>query len=109
MSNFGANPNDELSFYKIVLDPQMEELRIPSSLVKRIKEEAMGEVLLKGRGGEKCWNIKIREDGNAMFFNCGWKEFVLENHVEMAELLFFNYDGMKTFTVRIFNKNGCEK
>nr|XP_004229559.3 B3 domain-containing protein Os11g0197600-like [Solanum lycopersicum] len=109
MSNFGGNPNDELSFYKIVLDPRMEELRVPSTLVNRMREETMGEVLLKCGDGDKYWNITTREDGNSMYFHGGWKEFALENHIQMTQVLFFNYDGAKTFTVRIFDKNGLEK
>ncbi|XP_055814459.1 B3 domain-containing protein Os11g0197600-like [Solanum dulcamara] len=108
MRNSGATRDDSLCFYKIVLDRQMEELRIPSEFVKHITEEGTGKALLKSRCG-KCWSMKLREDENGMFFRGGWKKFVMEQHFEQGEFLLFHYDGKKTFNVRVFNKNGLEK
>ncbi|XP_009769345.1 B3 domain-containing protein Os01g0723500-like [Nicotiana tabacum] len=101
--------DDSPCFYKVIFNPHVEELRIPSEFVKYITKEATETTILKGPSG-KYWNMKLREDEEGLFFNAGgWNKFAREQQLEEGDFLLFQYDGKITFHVRIFNKNGLER
>lgn len=55
-------------------------------------------------------NIEKEEDEPSdLYFKNGWPRFVKENGLEVADFLFFEYDGKSRFQVIIFGKSACEK
>ncbi|KAM3323325.1 putative B3 domain-containing protein [Capsicum chacoense] len=103
-----SNGDDSFCFYKILFDPEIEELRIPSDFVKYITEQATEIAFLVEPCG-KYWNIELKSNEDGMFIHDGWKNFRMEQHFEGGELLLFNYDGKMTFHVCVFDKNGLER
>ncbi|XP_024161386.1 B3 domain-containing protein LOC_Os12g40080 [Rosa chinensis] len=68
-----------------------------------------GPALCKLRGPNgKCWDVKLEEKNNDLFFHKGWKKFVKDNYLEEGDFLVFNYDGNSLFSVTIYDKSACE-
>ncbi|KAK7257895.1 hypothetical protein RIF29_32208 [Crotalaria pallida] len=99
------------SFVKVFL-PQLHSgrLLIPFAFVTqtRLEESLPKEVILRNYNG-KGWNVEASYIDNKMYFDNGWKLFVEENSLEVANNIVFQYDGTNEFKFKIYELSGCEK
>ncbi|KAK3016019.1 hypothetical protein RJ639_007338 [Escallonia herrerae] len=50
-----------------------------------------------------------RPNNESLFFNQGWSTSVKDHFAELRDFFVFKYDGNSHFTVKVFDKSGCEK
>ncbi|KAL4333918.1 hypothetical protein GQ457_07G025890 [Hibiscus cannabinus] len=87
----------------------LQRLEIPEKFAKHMKEKLPETVTVKGPSGI-IWNLGLRSDDGTMFFEGGWKKFVLDHSLEENDLLIFKYNGLSHFDVLMFEgRSLCEK
>ncbi|PRQ23297.1 putative transcription factor B3-Domain family [Rosa chinensis] len=88
-----------------------EHLRIPPKFtLKYIAKDLSERATLKLERSSECsWSVIVRKSGRDVYFKDGWQEFLRDNSLGDKEFLVFIYDGKMRFSVKIFNKNGCER
>ncbi|KAK2976312.1 hypothetical protein RJ640_003028 [Escallonia rubra] len=65
-------------------------------------------VSLMGSSGN-TWEVNLMKNNESLFFNKGWSSFVKDHFAELWDFIVFKYDGNSHFTVKLFDKSGCEK
>ncbi|KAL9671071.1 hypothetical protein QQ045_008635 [Rhodiola kirilowii] len=95
-------------FFKVMNMEFRSKLVIPVMLVKTFPDKIVEKVTLKGPSGN-VWEVGSKRIGAEMFLLEGWDEFVSDHDVDEKSFLIFHYTGNSSFTVLIFEKNGCEK
>ncbi|KAK2978989.1 hypothetical protein RJ640_029957 [Escallonia rubra] len=82
--------------------------RVPLSFLKHMSGETSGSVSLMGPSGN-TWEVNLMKNNENLFFNKGWSAFVKDHFAELWDLFVFKYNGNSHFTVKVFDKTGCEK
>ncbi|KAK2981068.1 hypothetical protein RJ640_003010 [Escallonia rubra] len=82
--------------------------RIPLSFLKHMSDETSGSVYLMGHSGN-TWEVNLVKDNESLNFNKGWSAFVKDHFAELWDFFVFKYDGNSHFTVKVFDRSGCEK
>ncbi|KAK2975946.1 hypothetical protein RJ640_013438 [Escallonia rubra] len=82
--------------------------RIPFGFLKHMSDETSGSVSLMGSSGN-TWEVNLMKNNESLFFNKGWSSFVKDHFAELWDFIVFKYDGNSHFTVKVFDKSGCEK
>ncbi|KAM5552022.1 putative B3 domain-containing protein [Rosa sericea] len=93
------------AFFQVLVGDFSEKLKMPTSFVIHFNGPALCK--LRGPNG-KCWDVKLEEKNNDLFFHKGWKKFVKDNYLEEGDFLVFNYDGNSLFSVTIYDESACE-
>ncbi|KAI3938477.1 hypothetical protein MKW92_034789 [Papaver armeniacum] len=58
----------------------------------------------------RCWNVKVREEENgSLTFRKGWPDFVESHYLRHEDFVTVKYIGNSQFSVKLYDKNGCEK
>ncbi|XP_043721389.1 B3 domain-containing protein Os11g0197600-like [Telopea speciosissima] len=96
-------------FFKVFLPGFSSEcLKIPIAFFKHLKERASCVVSLTGPSGN-TWQVRLVWNIDGWFFQDGWPMFVRDHSIQVGDFIVFKYDGESQFSVRIFDKSGCEK
>ncbi|KAK1259852.1 B3 domain-containing protein [Acorus gramineus] len=99
----------KVQFFKILIGDFSEKLHIPRKVVNFLSDKASKRaVVLQGPIG--CiWHIKLGNATNGWYIMDGWSDFVNDHSLKESDLLFFKYDGIMHFKVKIFDQSACEK
>ncbi|XP_021759199.1 uncharacterized protein LOC110724111 [Chenopodium quinoa] len=86
---------------------------IPVSFYHILSTQCGAAQIFKGCGGP-AWDIVIRRTkvGNmirGMYIEGGWKEFILDNDIEVGDTLVMYYKGRGIFHTQIFSYHGHDK
>ncbi|KAI3831423.1 hypothetical protein MKW92_030536 [Papaver armeniacum] len=97
-------------FFKLVLNPQSSNrLKLPVDFVRNVKCQIPAEISLIGPS-RNVWNVQLVQVENDYFFEQGWSEFVVDNHMENEDFCLFEYVEEHKCQVIIFDcSNGCER
>ncbi|KAI3891228.1 hypothetical protein MKW98_007533 [Papaver atlanticum] len=97
-------------FFKLVLNPQSSiRLKLPVDFVQNVKCRIPTEISLIGPS-RNVWNVQLVQVENDYFFEQGWSEFVLDNHMKNEDFCLFEYVEENKCQVIIFDcSNGCER
>ncbi|GER35703.1 B3 domain-containing protein, partial [Striga asiatica] len=102
-------PVAPLKFFKIILDPKANCLRIPPEFTKRYGHNLPNRVFLKVPTGQKTQVQLVRCDkDNTVMLQKGWQEFKDLYSVGFGHLLVFVYNGDSEFNVFIFDVSAVE-
>ncbi|XP_074285307.1 B3 domain-containing protein LOC_Os12g40090-like [Silene latifolia] len=101
-------PVTNQKFFKIMLGDFEYQIRIPRKFVKNFREALSRWCTLSGPSGNE-WKVRVKIGEDDLLFSSGWEIFVKDNGIEAYDMLVFQYMGGSTFTVSVFNKNGCER
>ncbi|KAM5552072.1 putative B3 domain-containing protein [Rosa sericea] len=93
------------AFFQVLVGDFSEKLKLPTAFVNHFNAPALCK--LGGPNG-KCWDVKLEEKNNDLFFHKGWKKFVKDNYLVEGNFLVFNYDGNLWFSVTIYDESACE-
>ncbi|KAK2968949.1 hypothetical protein RJ640_029756 [Escallonia rubra] len=85
-----------------------EPERVPLSFLKHMSDETSRSVSLMGPSGN-TWEVNLMKNNENLFFNKGWSTFLKDHFAELWDFFVFKYDGNSHFTVKVFDKTGCEK
>ncbi|KAI3876927.1 hypothetical protein MKX03_032472 [Papaver bracteatum] len=97
-------------FFKLVLNPQSSNrLKLPVDFVRNVKCRIPTEISLIGPS-RNVWNVQLVQVEDDYFFEHGWSEFVLDNHMKSEDFCLFEYVEENKCQVMIFDcSNGCER
>ncbi|WCJ33823.1 hypothetical protein M5689_015160 [Euphorbia peplus] len=92
-------------FFKIIL--QGHNLRLPLRFVNTYRNELGGVAQLTASDG-RVWKMKVRREGNHIWLENGFPEFVKYYSIGYGHLLTFKYRSFSSFDVNVCDKSGCE-
>ncbi|MCL7042299.1 hypothetical protein MKW94_002150 [Papaver nudicaule] len=97
-------------FFKLFLNPQRSNrLKIPRDFLRNIKCQIPTEISLIGPS-QNVWKVYLVQLENDYFFEQGWAEFVVDNHMKNEDFCVFEYVEENKCQVQIFDSsNGCER
>ncbi|KAJ3671734.1 hypothetical protein LUZ60_007813 [Juncus effusus] len=97
-------------FFKIFFaDQSSQKLRIPPAFRQQISAKSVGTVTLKGPSGYK-WKVDLVQSSKKEFyFQTGWEIFVSDHSLKTSDMLLFKQEGIRDFSVQVFDKSACEK
>ncbi|KAJ4843266.1 hypothetical protein Tsubulata_009869 [Turnera subulata] len=103
-------PNQNPSFFKVLLGNFADRLRIPDTFVKRFGRRLLSQrtVVLKSNAGKSSM-ISVKTSNKGTFFKRGWKRFAKNHDLQMFDFLVFSFVGGRTVEVKIFGPSACEK
>ncbi|KAK2975122.1 hypothetical protein RJ640_024697 [Escallonia rubra] len=82
--------------------------RIPLSFLKHMSDETSGSVSLICPSGN-TWEVNLMKNNESLFFNKGWFASAKDHFAELWDFFVFKYDDNSHFTVKVYDKTGCEK
>ncbi|GFQ08169.1 B3 domain-containing protein at3g18960 [Phtheirospermum japonicum] len=95
-------------FFKIILDPQADRLKIPIYFIKRYGLALPNPVFLRApRGPSFQVELTINSDGET-WLEKGWDKFKEYNSIDFGHFLVFKYDRHSNFRVLVFDKASTE-
>ncbi|KAK1276559.1 B3 domain-containing protein [Acorus gramineus] len=98
----------KVQFFKILIGNFSKRLRIPPKVVNFLSDKTYKRAVLQGPTG--CiWHIKLGKATKGWYITDGWTDFVNDHSLKESDLLFFKYDGITHFKVKIFDQSACEK
>ncbi|GMI82597.1 hypothetical protein like AT4G33280 [Hibiscus trionum] len=87
----------------------LQRLEIPEKFAKHMMKKLPETVTVKGPSGI-VWDLGLTADEDTLFFDGGWKNFVVDHSLEENDLLIFKYNGLSHFDVLMFEgRSMCEK
>ncbi|WCJ28139.1 Transcriptional factor B3 family protein [Euphorbia peplus] len=93
-------------FFKPLLPGFEDDFVIPIAFFKYFEQgHEQAQASLRTRQCGKHWPVKI----NGKRFGDGWKQFVQDHDLRVADFLVFRYDGDLLFFVFIFDRTTCER
>ncbi|WCJ33811.1 B3 domain-containing transcription factor VRN1 [Euphorbia peplus] len=92
-------------FFKIIL--QGNNLRLPPRFVNQYGHE-LGNVAQLTVSDGRVWKMKVRREGNHIWLENGFPEFVKYYSIGYRHLLTFEYRSFSNFNVNVCDKSGCE-
>ncbi|KAI5665867.1 hypothetical protein M9H77_15720 [Catharanthus roseus] len=98
---------ESVHFYKVVMFPSDQGLKIPVAFMTKYGRKLKGSVLLKVPNGGS-WRIELAHHGERTLLQKGWKEFADFYSIETRFFLVFKYLGNSQLRVLIFDINGVE-
>ncbi|CAA0832758.1 Unknown protein [Striga hermonthica] len=103
-------PMAALKFFKIILDPKANCLRIPPEFTKSYGHNLPNRVFLKVPTGQKTQVQLVRcdDNDNNVVLQKGWEEFRDLYSLGFGHLLVFVYNGESEFNVFIFDVSAVE-
>ncbi|KAJ1279822.1 hypothetical protein BS78_04G185300 [Paspalum vaginatum] len=102
------NRQAPFAFFKPIFDNFKEFLVIPPVVAPRLKNLANQHVLLKDSEGRDSL-VTLSVVGGHLAFHQGWNIFVSNHLIKRGDLLLFEYVTIKTFSVRVFGSDSCER
>ncbi|WVZ74737.1 hypothetical protein U9M48_022886 [Paspalum notatum var. saurae] len=102
------NRQAPFAFFKLLFDNFEEFLIIPPIVAPRLKNLVNQHVLLKDSEGRHS-QVTLSVVGGHLAFHQGWNIFVSIHLIKYGELLLFEYVTTKTFSVRVFGNDSCER
>ncbi|MBA0720642.1 hypothetical protein Golax_008254 [Gossypium laxum] len=108
-SQFLRENSGIVAFFTFDSEPHLVLQEIPEKFAKNIRKKLPETVTVKGPSGI-IWDLGLTADGDTLFFNDGWRNFVLDHSLEENDLLIFKYNGLSHFDVLMFEGQSlCEK
>ncbi|RZC91992.1 hypothetical protein C5167_027881 [Papaver somniferum] len=97
-------------FFKLVLNPHSSNrLKLPVDFVRNVKCQIPTEISLIGPS-RNVWKVQLVQVENDYFFEQGWSEFVVDNHMKNKDFCLFEYVEENKCQVMIFDSfDGCER
>ncbi|GER30828.1 B3 domain-containing protein [Striga asiatica] len=95
-------------FFKIILNPEADRIRIPPEFTKRYGHDLPSRVFLKVPTRPPMEAELTRCDDGQTWIHKGWQEFKDSHSICFGYLLLFEYDGKSEFKVLIFDKGAVE-
>ncbi|CAJ1970585.1 unnamed protein product [Sphenostylis stenocarpa] len=84
------------------------KMQIPTSFTKFFNGITPCKATLVDHDG-KSWDVNLENIDGGLVFENGWEKFAKERDLEDGDFLVFQYDGIFTFSVKVFSKTGCRK
>lgn len=81
--------------------------RLPQKFTEEYRKYLAESVTLKVANGD-VWEVEIQKTGDEIWLKNGWGRFAEHYGIGLAHLLMFEYDGLSTFGVIIFNATASE-
>ncbi|WCJ33797.1 B3 domain-containing transcription factor VRN1 [Euphorbia peplus] len=96
-------------FVKIVLEFNIDHsmLRLPLRFVDKFRNKLSGVAKLYVSDG-RVWKVGLRRDGQNIWLQNGFQEFVTHYSLCFGNVLHFEYKGMTNFAVYVFDLSNCE-
>ncbi|KAK1410257.1 hypothetical protein QVD17_36792 [Tagetes erecta] len=103
------SPENPFNFIKIILsdDTQSRGIRLPQKFTEEYGKYLSESVTLKVPNGD-VWQVEVQKTGDEIWLKNGWGRFAEHYGLGLAHLLMFEYDGLSTFGVIIFNATASE-
>ncbi|KAI3968337.1 hypothetical protein MKW92_052326 [Papaver armeniacum] len=96
------------SFFKVMSGDFAKKLKIPVNFIEKFNGVIPYDSILRSPLG--CWNVKVREEENgSLTFRKGWPDFVESHYLRHEDFVTVKYIGNSQFSVKLYDKNGCEK
>ncbi|WJX37371.1 hypothetical protein P8452_25138 [Trifolium repens] len=103
-----ARTNSTIRFFKIILQTNLQRLKIPNKFTKRRGVGLSNPVLIKPPDGTK-WKVYWKKVNGEIWFEKGWKNFTQNYSLGYGSLVLFKYkEGTSNFNVLILGKNAME-
>ncbi|GKV04716.1 hypothetical protein SLEP1_g16832 [Rubroshorea leprosula] len=85
-----------------------KHLAIPRKFACKLKKKLPESVVLRGPGGF-MWNVRLSMEGDTLYFNDGWQDFVIDHSLQENDTLLFEYNRESRFDVFLFEQSSsCE-
>ncbi|KAM5549092.1 B3 domain-containing protein Os01g0723500 [Rosa sericea] len=100
------------SFFKVILPGySTEHLRIPPRFLRKhiVNKLSKRATLKLKRSPEWSWKVEVRKSGGDVYLKDGWQEFLRDACLGDKEFLVFIYNGKMRFSIKVYDKNGCER
>ncbi|CAA0832757.1 B3 domain-containing protein [Striga hermonthica] len=95
-------------FFKIIMDPQADNLRIPPEFMKRYGRNLPSRVFLKAPNGPSMEAELCKCKSGMTWLKKGWLEFKQLCSIGFGYFLVFEYDKKSQFDVLIFDMRAVE-
>ncbi|KAI3665746.1 hypothetical protein L6452_44376 [Arctium lappa] len=99
--------NNNVSFFKILLNNNVDYLPLPPSFAKKYLNKNQ-TLILKTKSTLK-WKVKYIKIEDRYYFIHGWLKFINDNHLQMGDFLVFWLLSPSMFEVFMYAPNGCLK
>ncbi|KAJ1436294.1 DNA-binding barrel domain superfamily [Sesbania bispinosa] len=103
----GRNANLPIHFFKIILETNVERLKIPNKFTKRHEGGFSNPVFIKPPDGTE-WEVYWTKQNDEIWFEKGWKEFAENYSLNHGHLVLFKYEGTSQFDVLILDQSAVE-
>ncbi|XP_026398680.1 putative B3 domain-containing protein Os03g0621600 [Papaver somniferum] len=107
-STTAISSSNKASFVMVLMGDFDEKLQVPTDFLKHFNGKLPGKSTVRGPNG-RTRTIKMKRDGDDLYFFKGWPEFVDEHSLEFGDFLIFEYKGSSKFKVKIYGQTGIEK
>ncbi|XP_024166634.1 B3 domain-containing protein Os01g0723500 isoform X1 [Rosa chinensis] len=100
------------SFFKVILPGySTEHLRFPPRFLRKhiVNKLSKRATLKLKRSPEWSWKVEVRKSGGDVYLKDGWQEFLRDACLGDKEFLVFIYNGKMRFSIKVYDKNGCER
>ncbi|AQK72344.1 B3 domain-containing protein [Zea mays] len=106
----GKEKNNQapIAFLKFVRNNAEKFLVIPRIVAPRLEYLTNQLVYLKDSKG-KCLKVLVSKVVDSLAFDQGWDVFVSNHLIKWGEFLLFEYIAERTFSVRVFGTDSCER
>ncbi|XP_027364809.1 putative B3 domain-containing protein Os03g0621600 [Abrus precatorius] len=96
-----------IHFFKIIIESNVEKLKIPNSFTRTYGDGLSNPVLIKPPDGTE-WEVCLTKENGEVWFDKGWKEFAENYSIGYGHLVVFKYEGSPHVDVLIFDKSALE-
>ncbi|RHN67478.1 putative transcription factor B3-Domain family [Medicago truncatula] len=101
------NATFPIHFFKIILQSNLQRLKIPHKFTKKHGVGLSNPVLIKPPDGTK-WKVYWKKIDGEIWFEKGWKYFTENYSLGHGSLVVFEYKGTSKFDVVILGRNAVE-
>ncbi|WJX37369.1 hypothetical protein P8452_25137 [Trifolium repens] len=103
-----TNATLSIRFFKIILQTNLQRLKIPNKFTKRHGVGLSNPVLINPPDGTK-WKVYWKNINGEIWFEKGWKDFTQNYSLQQGCLVLFKYkEGTSKFDVLILGQNAVE-
>ncbi|KAK4488350.1 hypothetical protein RD792_004108, partial [Penstemon davidsonii] len=101
------DPANPWKFFKIIVNPQENKLKIPTDFTRRYAQNLPSRVSVKVPDG-LVWEVELVHSNGEFWLEKGLEEFKKYYYLDFGHLLVFEYDGKSQFEVVIFDNTASE-
>ncbi|XP_012838181.1 PREDICTED: putative B3 domain-containing protein At5g66980 [Erythranthe guttata] len=100
--------NSHHAFFNFISSSRKFRIPAPFALETR---GVLGDRVILRDVYENSWEMEVVIDGEYeyCYFSEGWRQFYIENSLEVGDLMVFEYRANKLFDFQIFGSNACQK
>ncbi|KAK7343348.1 hypothetical protein VNO77_12013 [Canavalia gladiata] len=103
----GGNAILPIRFFKIILQTNIERLKIPNKFIRIYGGGLSNPVFMKPPDGSE-WKVYWTKQNGEVWLQKGWKEFIENYSLDEGFLVVFKYQGTSNIDVLILHHNALE-